>query len=249
MLLVLSASVVGSAAVSQAVPYEGLLNPERILNVLQVASVENCFTSRLNAERAVPLTTRADLVALARKHSGRMASSSSIYHNSRLADEAPPDWQSLGENVGVGPECSEIHQAFMNSPTHRKNILDTDFNLIGVGVVITQDGSIYVTEVFMQSGFDQGAAAPSGTGRPGETPAGPAEPIPGEAPAPAVPGSKINGQISAYLDQLESDHVPSEEESKAYRDDARISAEGNEKDKSFFSRIKGFFSSMFSSDK
>ncbi|HVE76605.1 MAG TPA: hypothetical protein VND22_07560, partial [Actinomycetota bacterium] len=103
--------------------------------------------------------------------------------------------------------------------------------------------------VFMQSGFDQGAAAPSGTGRPGETPAGPAEPIPGEAPAPAVPGSKINGQISAYLDQLESDHVPSEEESKAYRDDARISAEGNEKDKSFFSRIKGFFSSMFSSDK
>ena len=43
-----------------------------------------------------------------------------------------------------------MHQAFMNSPEHRKNILDPKFDSVGVAIV-TSDTTIFVTEVFMQS--------------------------------------------------------------------------------------------------
>ena len=54
-----------------------------------------------------------------------------------------PVWQAIGdcyscrwggENLVKGMEDPEnIHEALMESPTHRKNILDPRFNLLGVG--------------------------------------------------------------------------------------------------------------------
>jgi len=56
-----------------------------------------------------------------------------------IADLAPSNWQSLGENVGVGPTCAKIAQAFMNSPEHRRNILDPSYASVGLGVVDALD--------------------------------------------------------------------------------------------------------------
>ena len=37
----------------------------------------------------------------------------------------------------------------MNSPKHRKNILDPKFEQMGVGVYISPDGQFWVTELFL----------------------------------------------------------------------------------------------------
>lgn len=57
-----------------------------------------------------------------------------IWH-SRLADGAPPNWRKLGENVGMGGNVGQIHNAYMNSPGHRANVLDPAFTEIGTAAV------------------------------------------------------------------------------------------------------------------
>ena len=54
----------------------------------------------------------------------------------------------LGENVGHGPSVAAIEQAFMNSPGHRANILNPEFNWAGTGVSVAADGTVYLVQVF-----------------------------------------------------------------------------------------------------
>ena len=55
--------------------------------------------------------------------------------HSKLSDGAPSDWMKLGENVGYGGTIDQVHVAYMNSPGHRANILDSDFRDSAIGVV------------------------------------------------------------------------------------------------------------------
>jgi len=38
----------------------------------------------------------------------------------------------------------------MESPGHRRNILDPDYNLTAIGVWISPDGTVYFTEIFLK---------------------------------------------------------------------------------------------------
>jgi hypothetical protein len=115
---------------------------------------ESSFISRINRERSSrglrTLSVASSLTYYARKHSREMAARGEIYHssNSQLSSAGGSDWTEMGENVGVGPDVSSLHSAFMNSPSHRDNILHRAYNQIGVGVVYGSDGNIYVTEIF-----------------------------------------------------------------------------------------------------
>lgn len=117
-----------------------------------ITSVESCFYNSINSERSsrgrARLALKSDLVTIARRHSQRMASDGRIYHNGNLGNEISGNWYAAGENVGMGPTCNSIHDAFMASTGHRNNILDSDYNQIGVGVAYDSDGTIYITEVF-----------------------------------------------------------------------------------------------------
>lgn len=76
-----------------------------------------------------------------------------IWH-SRLADGAPPNWRKLGENVGMGGTVGQIHQAYMDSPGHRANILDPAFNEIGTAAVWGNCHgyrTLFTVHVFMKS--------------------------------------------------------------------------------------------------
>src|SRR3954463_9510035 len=101
------------------------------------ASMEYQFIADINAARQAngmkPYAVAGDLTAVARAHSALMASRHSLYHNPSLTTDVS-NWQAVGENVGEGPDVGDIHQAFMNSPEHRSNILDHDFIQVGVGV-------------------------------------------------------------------------------------------------------------------
>ncbi len=116
-----------------------------------LTNAESKFVSLINQERAKTgrraLSVASDLVANARAHSARMADKGEIFHNSSLSKQIR-NWYVLGENVGVGPTVEALHQAFMDSPHHKDNILYRDYNIIGVGIVKGSDGYIYVTEVF-----------------------------------------------------------------------------------------------------
>jgi uncharacterized protein YkwD len=58
-----------------------------------------------------------------------------------------------GENVAYSqtfiPEF--IHQGFMDSPGHRANVVDPDFDELGIGVVFKKDKGYYVTQDFVRA--------------------------------------------------------------------------------------------------
>jgi len=56
-------------------------------------------------------------------------------------------FSSLSENVTQGPTAEFIHGQFMHSPPHRANILDTDMDSIGIGVV-EKNGQLFAVEDF-----------------------------------------------------------------------------------------------------
>ena len=92
------------------------------------------------------LEPHGDLVAVAAAHATRMADQGRIFHNGELADEVV-EWEELGENVGVGPTVEALHDALMGSPGHRRNILSTRFNHIGIAVE-RRGERIYAVQVF-----------------------------------------------------------------------------------------------------
>ena len=118
------------------------------------ASAEAQFVAQINALRASKglqaLAVHPALVAVARGWAAQMAAADKISHNPNLAAEVRADWQKLGENVGVGMTVDKLHDAFVASPAHYRNLVDPAFEYIGVGVVIGRDGAIFTAHELMQ---------------------------------------------------------------------------------------------------
>jgi len=114
------------------------------------SSTESAVTSKINSARAargVPrLTTRSDLVAVARGQARRMAARNVLYHNPSLAKQVR-NFRWVGENVGYGPSVAQVHDAFMGSPGHKANLLDRDYTEVGVGA-IWANGRVWIAQVF-----------------------------------------------------------------------------------------------------
>lgn len=158
---------------------------------------ESGFVSRINAERSQrslrTLVWSEELAQVARRHSQRMANEDHLHHNPNLRYEVG-NWEVLGENVGYGPGVGDLHQAFMNSQSHRANILDSVYTQVGVGTV-WRDGTLWVTQVFRKP--QSGGSSASGSSGSGGTQAAPkkkkkaaprkaAAPKPASKPAPAA---------------------------------------------------------------
>lgn len=118
-------------------------------------SDEMAFAQKLNELRGsrglAPLAFKGELFDMARAWSGRMAGAGGISHNPDLAAQAPANWLRIGENVGVGPSVQALHEAFIASPLHFKNMIDPDYDAVGVGVVYGPAGLIFVTVNFMKA--------------------------------------------------------------------------------------------------
>lgn len=129
-------------------------------------SAQEAELARLvNAERTDRDLTQLDhadaLRTVARRHSQRMLLEGTIFHNQRVQSDVQtvfPDWARIGENVGVGPTVPTVHQAFMDSPAHRANVLDPDYRWIGVGVV-SGGSRMFMTQNFLT--LRSGAARPT----------------------------------------------------------------------------------------
>ncbi len=153
VFLLIVLGLVAGSELSSAVATEFLSAQEaelgRLLNTERVA-------------RGLPeLSNSAALRTVARRHAQRMMTSGGIFHNERLREDVEavfPAWASIGENVGVGPSIPGVHQAFMDSPGHRANVLDPDWGWMGIGVV-TGGSRLFMTENFLE--LQSGAARPA----------------------------------------------------------------------------------------
>lgn len=147
----------------------------------------SCFLASINGARAAAglpgLAAGAELTAVAAAHSQQMAVAGIIFHNADLAAEAPSTWRTLGENVGRGPTCEDIARAFLASPEHRVNILNPQFDSVGIGAALS-GRVMFVTEDFMQSGYTGGEAVAT---QPEATPPTSAAPAVEPAVVAAVP--------------------------------------------------------------
>ena len=78
-----------------------------------------------------------------------MAANCKLGHSRTYASANPYRWRSLAENVGRGTSLTSVHNAFMNSTSHRNNILNRNFNYSGTGVA-RGCGYVWVVHEFMQ---------------------------------------------------------------------------------------------------
>src|SRR5688500_2954012 len=157
-------------------------------NVAQVGQATLCL---LNAERAAhglaPLSRAGDLDSPSNAFSARMVAEGFFAHVSpeggTLTDrlvaagyiERDGDW-TVGENIawGQGPLSTprSITAAWMNSPGHRANILNSSYDEVGIGVVLgtpgdTDWGATYTTDFGTVAGRAVAAATTGGAPRAG----------------------------------------------------------------------------------
>jgi uncharacterized protein YkwD len=92
---------------------------------------------------------RKTLGYLGRQHSKTMRAAGTIFHSDVADTVGLLSWQIAGENVGVGPTARGLHEAFMDSPGHRANVLSRAYDRVGVGLVRDSRGVIWVTVLFL----------------------------------------------------------------------------------------------------
>jgi uncharacterized protein YkwD len=129
--------------------------------------LEQRFLAAANAERVAagmaPLTLEHGLTIIARTRSQQLVDQDYFGHRDPygysmyvelLALRGYTSYAWAGENLAMNnfaeaesPERAVV--ALMKSPTHKRNILATEFTRIGVGLATTDDGRKYYTMIFL----------------------------------------------------------------------------------------------------
>lgn len=124
------------------------------------ADAEARFLELINASRAehgLPgLVASEELRGIARTWSFHMDEVDDLSHNPHYTEQYTGEWNRMGENVGVmnwpggtiEQKVTGLHQAFLDSPGHRANILSQHYNQAGIGVVLDGD-VLWVTVNFL----------------------------------------------------------------------------------------------------
>jgi uncharacterized protein YkwD len=131
----------------------------------EIESLEQQCLDEVNRVRRARRLSRLDfyddLLPVARQYSRRMAEERFFSHTDpdghtvrERVDEADIRWRMVGENLAytngyINPVAASLH-SWMDSPGHRRNILDPDFSLTAIGAWIDADGTVYFTEIFLK---------------------------------------------------------------------------------------------------
>lgn len=126
----------------------------------QLSKQEQAVIDLTNKEREKeglsPLKANPVLCELARAHSKNMAVQKMLSHKldgkdlSDRANDAGYKFTALGENIAMGTNLQPINavEIWMKSEAHKANMLNSDFQQIGVGLSKSSDGDVYFTQVF-----------------------------------------------------------------------------------------------------
>ena len=108
-----------------------------------------------------PIAWSEDMAKVARLHSESMAKNKFFSHEgqdgSMVSDRADAlgfsKWRAIGENIaynrGYDNPVEFACQRWMQSQSHRENILSPRWKEAGVGVAVTAEGTYYFTQVFV----------------------------------------------------------------------------------------------------
>ena len=122
---------------------------------------EEILLNLLNQERIAqglsPLTLDAELSRIARIKSADMRDNHYFAHESphlrscqRHAENVRLSFSSAGENIAHHATTEKAHAAFMSSDGHRRNILSSAWQKVGLGIVYDANGYVYVTQIFVR---------------------------------------------------------------------------------------------------
>lgn len=98
---------------------------------------------------APPLVWDPALAAAARKHCERMVAEGPIAHRyggepdlSERASVAGAHFSLIEENIALGQYPAQVHEGWMNSPGHRRNLLNPEVDRVGIAVIASR-GDLY----------------------------------------------------------------------------------------------------------
>jgi uncharacterized protein YkwD len=130
-------------------------------------ALRSALLDEVNATRRAhgvrPLADDPRLAAAAIEYAAELARTRRLTHESdtpdrrnlaeRLAAAGMTEWQLIGENLamtagGAAAMPAQVVRLWLDSPGHRRNLLQAEFTLSGIGVARTGDGYWYVTQVY-----------------------------------------------------------------------------------------------------
>jgi len=133
--------------------------------MVKIASVEHIAFDMINQKRAEAglksLMWSDELEGMARGHSQNMADFNYFSHRSldgkmvsdRADDIGLSKWRAIGENIafnrGFADPIAKAVDLWMNSPSHKHNLMGDNWKEAAIGVAIAADGSYYFTQVFL----------------------------------------------------------------------------------------------------
>jgi uncharacterized protein YkwD len=170
LLALFSSSIAAQTAVpirlASANNIEDLFRPRVVTANVNVRSLEHKAFELINQKRREnglqPLVWNDQLEAVAKAHSDSMAEYRFFSHkgldNKYVSDRADKsrvgDWRSIGENIAVNRGYSDpvgfAVELWLDSPGHRRNLLDPNWKESAIGVAVAEDGSFYFTQVFLK---------------------------------------------------------------------------------------------------
>ena len=111
-----------------------------------------------NQDRAAhglgPLRWSPELAQAARRHDQQMVERNELEHQFRSEPDLPTragasgaHFQTVAENIALGPSAADIERQWMHSPPHRAHILDPRLDSIGIAL-IRVGGTIWAVEDF-----------------------------------------------------------------------------------------------------
>lgn len=123
-------------------------------SAIEPLSVRDQFIDALNELRdehdLAPLRPLSSMHDAALDWTEEMVENSRLAHADVIYTGLGNEWKFAGENVGRGLTVESLMAAFMESETHRANILDSRFTHVGVATMLHDDGRIYTTHRFAQ---------------------------------------------------------------------------------------------------
>lgn len=138
----------------------GMLTPEQTQSIdyenLRIA-VWNQVNTERTAAGVTPLLYNMQLEKTAQEHAQAMMEQNDIFHTNpetgtTVFDRCKTyyyDQRDIGENVAMGQRnATEVMNSWMNSESHKKNILHAGYREIGIGVAQDKDGKLFWVQVF-----------------------------------------------------------------------------------------------------
>lgn len=138
--------------------------PPRDARLSEIESLETQCFNEVNRVRVKvglePLEFNESLLHVAREYSRRMAEENFFSHNDPSGNTvrervsgANIRWRVLGENLSfsrgyINPVAVSM-TGWMDSPGHRRNLLDRTWRQTAIGAWISDNGTVYFTEIFM----------------------------------------------------------------------------------------------------